>query len=93
MTPAPKPEAATPQARRLRLADSIDHQPAEPAAVKPGRTLTAGMEPLLSIDDLTVILNCSRRLVERMRSAGKVPPPDLNVGRMPAGSPPRFELG
>ncbi len=88
MTPAPRPEAATPQTRRLKLADSIDHQPAEPRpAFKPGRTLTAGMEPLLSIDDLAAILNCSRRLVERMRSAGKVPPPDLHVGRMPRWKP------
>ena len=88
MTPAPRPEAAMHQTRRLRLADSIDHQPAEPRpAVKPGRTLPAGMEPLLSIDDLTVILNCSRRHVERMRSAGKVPKPDLQVGRMPRWKP------
>jgi len=88
MTPAPRPEAAMPQTRRLRLADSIDHQPAgRGSAVKPGRALTAGMEPLLSIDDLAAILNCSRRLVERMRSAGKVPPPDLNVGRMPRWKP------
>ena len=88
MTPAPRPETPTPQAKRLRLADSIDHQPAEPRpAVKPGRTLPAGMEPLLSIDDLTVILNCSRRLVERMRSAGKVPPPDLHICRMPRWKP------
>ena len=77
-----------PQTRRLRLADSIYHQPAEPRpAVKQGWTLPAGMEPLLSIDDLTVILNCSRRLVERIRSAGKIPKPDLQVGRMPRWKP------
>ena len=88
MTPAPRPETPTPQTRRLRLADSIDRRPEAPApGSKPGRTLLAGMEPLLSIDDLTVILNCSRRLVERMRSAGKVPPPDLHVGRMPRWKP------
>ncbi|MGO9598366.1 MAG: helix-turn-helix transcriptional regulator [Isosphaeraceae bacterium] len=88
MTPAPKPEAATPQTRRLILADSVSHQPEEPRpAVKPGRTLTAGMERLLSIDDLAAVLNCSRRLVERMRSAGKVPSPDLRVGRMPRWRP------
>jgi predicted DNA-binding transcriptional regulator AlpA len=42
-----------------------------------------GLEPLLSIVDLAAILRCSRRVVERMRSAGKVPRPDLHVGRMP----------
>ena len=46
-----------------------------------------GMEPLLGIADLATYLNCSRRLVERMRSAGKVPPPDLHVGRMPRWKP------
>ena len=88
MTPAPRPEAPPPQTKRLRLADSIDHQPEEPrTAAKPGRTPPTGMKPLLSIDDLAAILNCSRRLVERMRSAGKVPPPDLHVGRMPRWKP------
>ena len=42
-------------------------------------TIRAGhiIEPLLSIDDLAAILRCSRRVVERMRSAGKVPKPDV----------------
>ena len=55
--------------------------------IKPGRTLPTGMEPMLGIDDLAALLSCSRRLVERMRSAGKVPPPDLHVGRMPRWKP------
>ena len=50
---------------------------------KPGRTLPAGIEPMLGIDDLAALLSCSRRLVERMRSAGKVPRPDIKVGKMP----------
>jgi hypothetical protein len=41
------------------------------------------IEPMLSIDDLATILKCSRRLVERLRSAGKVPKPDFHVGRCP----------
>src|SRR4051812_3631483 len=41
------------------------------------------IEPMLSIDDLAAILSCSRRLVERMRSSGKVPKPDFHVGRCP----------
>jgi predicted DNA-binding transcriptional regulator AlpA len=38
------------------------------------------IEPLLGIDDLAAVLNCSRRLVERMRSAGRLPRPDLVIG-------------
>ena len=49
-----------------------------------GRTLPAGIEPMLGIDDLAALLSCSRRLVERMRSAGKVPKPDIQIGKMPA---------
>jgi predicted DNA-binding transcriptional regulator AlpA len=41
------------------------------------------MEPLIGIDDLAVLLNCCRRLVERMRSAGKIPKPDIKIGKMP----------
>jgi predicted DNA-binding transcriptional regulator AlpA len=41
------------------------------------------IEPLLSIDDLAATLRCSRRLVVRMRSAGRLPRPILHVGRCP----------
>jgi predicted DNA-binding transcriptional regulator AlpA len=51
-------------------------------ASKTGSTTTT-IEPLLGIKDLTTILGVSRRLLERERSAGKFPPPDLHVGRMP----------
>jgi predicted DNA-binding transcriptional regulator AlpA len=30
--------------------------------------------------DLARVLNCSRRVVERMRAAGRLPKPDLFVG-------------
>jgi predicted DNA-binding transcriptional regulator AlpA len=43
----------------------------------------AGIEPLLGIDDLAAALSCGRRLVERMRAAGKLPRPDLKLGKMP----------
>jgi len=52
-----------------------------------GRTLPASIEPMLHIDDLAALLSCSRRLVERMRSAGKVPEPDIHVGRCPRWKP------
>ena len=37
----------------------------------------------MSLDELATVLNCSRRLVVRMRAAGKVPKPDMKVGKMP----------
>jgi predicted DNA-binding transcriptional regulator AlpA len=40
----------------------------------------ADIEPLLRIAELTRVLNCSRRVVERMRAAGRLPKPDLFVG-------------
>jgi predicted DNA-binding transcriptional regulator AlpA len=55
--------------------------------VKPGRTLPAGIEPMLGIDDLATLLSCSRRLVERMRSGGKVPKPDIQIGKCPRWKP------
>src|SRR5208282_4105664 len=45
-----------------------------------GRTLPASIEPMLHIDDLAALLSCSRRLIERMRAAGKIPCPDIMVG-------------
>jgi hypothetical protein len=51
---------------------------------------TGSVEPLLSIDDWASALRCSRRLVERMRSAGKIPLPDCHVGRMPRWCPDTF---
>jgi hypothetical protein len=65
---------------RLRT-DPSDPAPLRLADPPPG----AGhvIEPLLSIDDLIRILGCCRRVIERMRSAGRLPRPDLYVGRMP----------
>lgn len=48
-------------------------------AMKPGPAI----EPLWSIDDVAAYLSCSRRLIERERSAGRFPKPHLHVGRMP----------
>ena len=73
----PRPEAKRGPTRPA----GFDRQPEAPAA-KPGRTLPAGIEPMLGIDDLAAILSCSRRHVERMRSGGKVPKPDIKIGRM-----------
>lgn len=44
---------------------------------------SATVEAMLTIDDLCRILCISRRAVERLRAAGKVPPPDLVVCKRP----------
>lgn len=58
---------------------------------KPDPAQTA-LEPLLGIDDLAAVLNCSRRLVERMRSGGRVPPPDFQAGKCPRWKPETIRL-
>jgi hypothetical protein len=48
----------------------------------------AAIEPLWRMADLARVLNCSRRGVERMRAAGRLPMPDLYVGnRSPRWKP------
>jgi predicted DNA-binding transcriptional regulator AlpA len=53
----------------------------------PGLQAAADIEPLLRVADLTRVLNCSRRVVERMRAAGRLPSPDLHIGKMPRWRP------
>ncbi len=92
MTPTPRLKPAVDGPGPVRLADMIDRQPEAPAA-RPqagsprGRTLPASIEPMLHIDDLAELLSCSSRLVERMRSAGKIPKPDIHVGKCPRWKP------
>jgi hypothetical protein len=38
---------------------------------------------VLTLDDVADYLKCSRRKVESMKAAGKLPRPDFHVGRMP----------
>ena len=45
------------------------------------------LEPLLTIGDLARFLATSRRTVERERSAGRLPKPDLHIGTMPRWRP------
>jgi hypothetical protein len=45
------------------------------------------IEPMLTIADLTKLLKCTRRLIERYRSLGKLPEPSLMLGRCPRWSP------
>src|SRR5271157_1609347 len=69
------------------LPAGFGRQPEASLDAKPGRTLPASIEPMLHIDDLAELLSCSRRLVERMRSAGKIPKPDIHVGKCPRWKP------
>jgi hypothetical protein len=68
MSHAPRLRPVQSEPDRLRVAD----QPL------PGDGL---IEPLLSVADLCRLLQCDRRTIERMRSAGRLPGPDLCVGR------------
>jgi len=47
----------------------------------------AAIESLITVDDLAMVLVTTRRTVDRMRSAGKIPKPDLHVGKMPRWRP------
>jgi predicted DNA-binding transcriptional regulator AlpA len=61
-------------------------------AVLPNSTAVApphqalSIESLLGIAELARVLNCSRRLVERMRSAGRLPRPTMMCGKCPRWS-------
>lgn len=67
--------------------------PAEPEAdpLPPGvvhKPLAAvGDRLALRLDELAVALGVSRRAIERERSAGRFPRPDLTIGRMPLWQP------
>ena len=41
----------------------------------------------LRLDELATLIGISRRSIERERSAGRFPRPDLTVGRMPLWRP------
>jgi hypothetical protein len=60
----------------------------QPRRVEPDRLrvldpprLSDAVEPLLSIADVCRILVINRRTFERMRTAGRIPSPDLFVGK------------
>jgi hypothetical protein len=85
--PSPRTTQADPGpiklAQPIRLADSVPLPEDPRPEAKRGPTLHDGFERLLSINDLAALLNCSRRLIESMRAAGKVPKPDFKAGKMP----------
>jgi hypothetical protein len=50
--------------------------------------LAASVAPLLwTFNHVVMALNVSRRTLERERSAGRFPPPDLHIGKRPMWRP------
>jgi hypothetical protein len=55
----------------------------DPSLVKSAVRPAGWIEPLLSVADLVRILNVSRRVVDRMRSSGHLPPHNLTIRKAP----------
>lgn len=64
-------------------------RPPRPAAVPPPEAPRPEASPRLTLrlDDLAAALGVSRRAIERERSAGRFPTPDIVIGRMPLWRP------
>lgn len=58
----------------------------EPCPIGPGVDAT-GKRLTIRLDELPCALGVSRRTIERERSAGRFPRPDLIIGRMPLWRP------
>jgi predicted DNA-binding transcriptional regulator AlpA len=81
--------------RSTRPAVDLRHEDPRPEAAP----LTAGVFPVakpfddfktrlaLRLDEVARALGVSRRALERERSAGRLPRPDLTIGRMPLWTP------
>jgi predicted DNA-binding transcriptional regulator AlpA len=52
-----------------------------PAPTKPEAPKPEGLDRLWTITDVARYLACSRRVVERLRSAGRLPKPSTVLGR------------
>lgn len=50
-------------------------------------TKPAAIEALLSVNEVSAVLGCVRRTLERLRSTGAFPKPDAMVGRCPKWKP------
>jgi predicted DNA-binding transcriptional regulator AlpA len=63
--------------------------PAPEAAPAPVATSTTVVVERLTLrlDEIAKALGVSRRAIERERSAGRFPPPDRTIGRMPLWRP------
>jgi predicted DNA-binding transcriptional regulator AlpA len=82
MTPRPRRAVLTDAAGRVTVSGATDPQSTNPGpGVKPGLTVASAITPLLRISDLERFLVCDRRTIERLRASGKLPKPDLLIGR------------
>jgi len=70
---------------RLRLATvGVEGQAdVHPDLIASHRLMTSGVEALIARDDLAAILRVDTRTIDRMRSRGDLPKPDLHVSRSP----------
>jgi hypothetical protein len=73
MSHTPEHQAALRPLGNFKMADAIEAKP-EPSPI-PRLTWRLG--------DISKALGISRRALERERSAGRLPKPDLTIGRMP----------
>jgi len=74
MTPAPRPRPAVGDPDPLGIANPNER----PEAASPAVERLA-----YRLDEVAKALGVSRRLIERERSAGRFPRPDLTIGRAP----------
>jgi predicted DNA-binding transcriptional regulator AlpA len=71
--------------RKALLADPGPLRMADPDG--PPEAAAPAVERLtLRLDEVAAALGVSRRLIERERSAGRFPPPDRTIGRVPLWS-------
>jgi predicted DNA-binding transcriptional regulator AlpA len=61
--------------------------PEEAASLAPVSLVTLADRLALRLDEVARALGVSRRAIERERSAGRFPAPDLLIGRMPLWKP------
>ncbi len=77
--PKPAPTPAIPEA--------IDDPSARDADLRKGVAAPPPGRLALRLDELAASLGISRRTLERERSAGRFPPPDLHIGKCPLWRP------
>jgi hypothetical protein len=73
-----RPQVDAPEAAKNQTGSSNLIAPTSPAA---------NIAPLLTPRDLSAVLRITVRAIEQMRSAGRIPPPDIMLGRLPRWRP------
>jgi predicted DNA-binding transcriptional regulator AlpA len=73
MSHTPEPEAAARAADLHARTDAIESKPEPPTIPR----------VTWRLDEIAKALGVSRRVIERERSAGRLPKPDMVLGRMP----------